>query len=222
MFEPFTLSTSSAPAATAVRISSGSKVSILTRIPAAISSRVTSPSAGKERPGVHPRSITSAPEARKYSAAPRRALRVSRGASLISATISMSHAPYSRAAAARPKCCGISRRSLGPFSTRTPNFSPMTCGLPSQSPGITTRSMPCGSSSRTCAIHGVVISAATVILSTVTSYAKGGAISASTRRSAGSASRPVMKRTRPSEVSPAASSVMSAGRRSGRICSGSL
>ena len=35
MFEPLTLSTSSAPAATAVRISSGSKVSTLTRMPAA-------------------------------------------------------------------------------------------------------------------------------------------------------------------------------------------
>ncbi len=65
MFEPFTLSTSSAPAATAVRISSGSKVSTLTRMPAAASSRTTSPSAGNASPGVQPTSITSAPDSRK-------------------------------------------------------------------------------------------------------------------------------------------------------------
>ena len=50
------------------------------------------------------------------------ASRVRRGALLISATISMSHAPYSRASSDRPKWRGMSRRSLGPFSTRTPTL----------------------------------------------------------------------------------------------------
>ena len=67
--EPLTLSTSSAPAPTAVRISFGSKLSMLTRMPAARSSRTTSASSGKGTPGVQPTSMTSAPLARKYFAA---------------------------------------------------------------------------------------------------------------------------------------------------------
>ena len=87
---PFTLSTSSAPAATAVRISAASKVSMLTRIPAPTSSRTTSPSAGYSTPGVQPMSITSAPDSRKASAAARTSRRLIFGALLISARISMS------------------------------------------------------------------------------------------------------------------------------------
>src|SRR5436309_1212032 len=124
----------------------------------------------------------------------------------------MSQAPYSRAAAARPKWFGISRRSFGPLSTRTPNLSPIICGPPSQSPGMITRSAPSvGCISRLRAIHSVVISAATVILSTVTSYANGGAISLSTRRSAGSASRPVTNSTRRGAASLPASFITARG-----------
>ena len=50
--------------------------------------------------------------------------------------------------------------------------------------------------SRWRAIQGVVIKAATVILRTVTTASKGGCISSSTRRKAGSARLPVTKRTR--------------------------
>ena len=49
----------------AVRISSASNVSTLTRTPAPARPRTTSPSAGKATPGVQPISITSAPDARK-------------------------------------------------------------------------------------------------------------------------------------------------------------
>ena len=62
--EPFTLSTSSAPAATASRISPGSNESMLTRIPAATSSPTTALRSGYASPGVQPTSMTSAPLAR--------------------------------------------------------------------------------------------------------------------------------------------------------------
>ncbi len=71
-FEALTLSTVSAPASTAARISAGSKLSTLTRSPAPVSSRTTSASAGNGRPGVQPMSITSAPDSRNASAAARR------------------------------------------------------------------------------------------------------------------------------------------------------
>ena len=45
--EPLTLSTISAPASTAVRISAGSKLSMLTRMPAPRSSRTTAPKRGE-------------------------------------------------------------------------------------------------------------------------------------------------------------------------------
>ena len=48
--------------ATAVLISCGSNVSMLTRIPFSTSSRTTSPRSGNGRPGVHPMSMMSAPE----------------------------------------------------------------------------------------------------------------------------------------------------------------
>jgi hypothetical protein len=92
-FEPLTLRTALAPACTAVRISSTSKVSTLTRIPASTSSRTTSPSSGNARPGVQPMSMMSAPEVRYRSASCRTAARVILGTLLISARISMSHAP---------------------------------------------------------------------------------------------------------------------------------
>ncbi len=88
-FDRLTLSTISAPASTAVRISERSKLSMLTRMPASRSSRTTGPSSGKARPGVQPTSMTSAPLARKYSAAAAMAGRLSLGALLISARISM-------------------------------------------------------------------------------------------------------------------------------------
>ena len=71
----------------------------------------------------------------------------------------------------------------------------MTSVSPSQSPGISTRSVP-GGTSRNRAIHGVVMSAATVIFMTATSAWKSGVNSASTRLSAGSASLPVTNSTR--------------------------
>ena len=89
-FERLTLSTSSAPAPTAVRISLGSNESMLTRMPAPTSSRTTSASSGNRRPGVQPMSMTSAPAARNASAASRSSRRDSFGALLISARISMS------------------------------------------------------------------------------------------------------------------------------------
>ena len=92
-FDPFTLSTSSAPASTAVRISFSSKLSTLTRIPAPRSSLTTAPSEGNGSPGVQPMSITSAPLERKYSAAARTSSRERRGALLISARISTVYAP---------------------------------------------------------------------------------------------------------------------------------
>ena len=87
------LSTSVAPASTAVRISPASNVSMLTFIPADTSSRTTAPSSGNASPGVQPMSMTSAPESRKRIASCTIASRESFGALLISAMISMSNAP---------------------------------------------------------------------------------------------------------------------------------
>ncbi len=171
--ESLTLNTRRAPASTAVRISAGSNESTLTRIPAATRACTMSPSAGKGSPGVQPISMMSAPESRKYCARCRISSRLSRGALLISATISMSHAPYAAASGSRPKYSGMSRRSLGPRTTCTPGPAAVVTrsdsGVrsPSQSPGIMTRSTSPGTS-RKRAIHAVVMSAATVILSTAT------------------------------------------------------
>ena len=63
-FDRLTERTSSAPAATAVRISLGSNESMLTRIPPPTSSRTTPASSGNSRPGVQPTSMMSAPLAR--------------------------------------------------------------------------------------------------------------------------------------------------------------
>ena len=228
MFEPLTLNTSSAPASTARRISPASSESTLTRRPAPVRSRTMSPSSGNSSPGVQPISMTSAPDARKRSASRRTASRVSRGALLISATISISHSPYSWASADRPKWRGRSRRSLGPFSTRTPTLSVSSVASPSHNPGIITRSVPSGTTSDR-AIQEVVISAATVILRTATSQRNAGDIPPSTRRSDGSASVPVTNRMRcgasglTGPEGPALrTSVIPADRRSARICSASL
>src|SRR6185369_13144782 len=71
----------------------------------------------------------------------------------------------------------------------------MSAVSPSQSPGISTNSVPSGTE-RNRAIQAVVMSAATVIRRTATCQANSGCISSSTRRRAGSASLPVTKRTR--------------------------
>ena len=94
MFEPLTLSTSSAPASTAVRISPGSKVSTLTRMPAAAQLAHDVAERGKGEPG-RAADVDDVGAGLRGSSRPPRASasRVSRGALLISATISMSHAP---------------------------------------------------------------------------------------------------------------------------------
>ena len=202
MFEPLTLSTSSAPARTAVRISSGSNVSMLTRIPRRDQlARRRRRAPGNGRPGVQPMSMTSAPAARKYSAArahlvarqPRRVVDLGEDLDVPGAVVARGRARGRNAAGSR---AGPSAPS--PPARRRARRS--ACGSPSHSPGISTRSVPAGTVEDAARSTSVVISAATVILSTATSYANGGAISASTRRSAGSASVPVTNETRRAAV----------------------
>ena len=69
-------------------------------------------------------------------------------------------------------------------------------------PGIMIRVTPGGTSSRR-AIQAVVISAATVIFMTATSYSNGSSARASVARSAGAASLPVTNRYRSATAAPA-------------------
>ena len=116
MLEPFTLSTSSAPASTALRISSGSNVSTLTRIrrrPARERRRRASGTAG---PGVQPMSMMSAPDARKVGLAAHRLARQARRVVDLGEDLDVPGAVLARRRSAA-ECRGISRRSFGPFST---------------------------------------------------------------------------------------------------------
>src|SRR5262249_8032457 len=76
-----------------------------------------------------------------------------------------------------------------------PKRSPMTSASPSHMPGIMIRVAPSGTSGRR-AIHSVVISAATVIFMTATSYSKGSSARPSVPCRAGAASLPVTNRNR--------------------------
>ena len=71
---------------------------------------------------------------------------VSRGALLISARISISHAPCSSAAAA-VRNTAVSRADPSALSPRAPTRPAISCGSPSHSPGMSTRSVPGGTSS---------------------------------------------------------------------------
>ena len=191
---PLMLSTSSAPASTAVRISSGSKLSTLSRRPAPRSSRTTSPSAGKGTPGVQPMSIRSAPLARKYVGRRLDGLPGQLGG-VVDLGEDLDVVGAVLHARPRPtEVAGNLPQVLGALLDRHAVPLAEDFGLALDRPGSSTRSVSAGTS-RKRAIHGVVISAATVIFMTATTASNGGAISSSTRRSAGSASRPVTNRT---------------------------
>ena len=135
--------------------------------------------------------MTSAPDARKRSACAAIGSRVRpRSVVDLGEDLDVPGAVVARRPADAPEVRGISRRSFGPFSTGTPTFSLMSDGVAFAEPGNQHEVGAFGNRRDVRPIHVVVISAATVIRSTATSYAKGGAISASMRRSAGSASRP--------------------------------
>ena len=104
-------------------------------------------SAGKGRPGVQPMSMTSAPESAKVLG---RARRISRQRQLRRVVDLGEDLDVPGAVVARGRghaeVPGISRRSLGPFSTRTPSLLSSTSGRPRTCPGISTRSTPGGTS----------------------------------------------------------------------------
>src|SRR3954470_6921262 len=95
----------------------------------------------------------------------------------------------------RPNQLGSAFRSAGPFSAGIPKRSLSASIAPSHIPGIMIRVTASGTSRRR-AIHSVVISAATVIFITATSYSNGSSARRSVSRRAGSASLPVTNSSR--------------------------
>ena len=176
-------------------------------------------------PGVQPMSMTSAPDcaevvgraAQRLARQPRRVVDLGDDLDVPGAVVARR-----RGAAEVARDLAQVLRSL--LHRHADSSRTITCGSPSHRPGISTRSVPSPAAVEWRAIHAVVISAATVIPSTATSYANGGAISASTRRSAGSASRPVTNSTRRGAAVRSrhrldGARIIRAGRRSARTCS---